>query len=910
MNIDCNSTAFPANWNALGPFDTPTVAPGAQMIPEYTIGTGQVHCIAFHPDYPNTPVVYAGSGFGGLFRSADGGDNWTPLTDFLEPISGVTDVVIHPGNPSVLFIATGNVDSDGTYSAGVFRSSNEGATWEPMNTGLLDGFEDYTVMRALRMDPLDTDHLLCATSAGIYECANANSTNPTWALRFSEASGRWKNIVFMNDPGNPGVVYASANDVYRSNDNGTTWQSWSAPFSFDFNAIGSAGETAMRINIGISTFGPERYLYAWVNLRATNNSYLRYRMARFNHATNAWDLAGPVHSAQVNGAAVWMGLSVSPTIPGRVAHSASKPLLSVDYGINRSQIGTRLTIHDDVHIMAYSPDGTELWVGHDGGLSMVDDADINGLSTPWVSRNNNLAVATIERIGFSPSDPTEVLIGNQDTGDNRRHSGLAGEALWSLVQGADGGSVSYSPDGTKAWTQSYNNRNRYYKWFNDFGTWHALDYLTGCCDTCECPSECADPIGICGAWGASMFPPFVTHPETNDWTFCIADAWMENDQEAASNVESDFTRLTQVQVDMGLITGDPAWFDNNCIGQGQERLAIAASDPAKIYIATSAVPDAPCAPNGKRPILMRSLPNGNGQLPPLGSGQPRFEVSPMPAAWLADMKYIKGLDVDPNDPDHIYIAFSGYNANLKVYESFDRGTTWSNTDPGNSLPNMPVNDLVAQQGTDGGIYIAMDIGVFYRNAETDWQPFCAGLPNVIVKDLDINYCAGKLRAGTYGRGLWESDLAEQPTVVRVIAENTTWSIHKNLGQDLRVASGATLTVTKTVNFAPNTALIIEPGAQVIVDGGLLTNLCGKEWKGVQVLGNSNLAQNTTNQGYFELRNGGTIDNAAIGILVGDLSDLTKGGGVVKIKGTQAQPGGIVRDCRPAIQFRPYARSRT
>ena len=54
---------------------------------------------------------------------------------------------------------------------------------------------------------------------------------------------------------------------------------------------------------------------------------------------------------------------------------------------------------------------------------------------------------------------------------------------------------------------------------------------------------------------------------------------------------------------------------------------------------------------------------------------------------------------------------------------------------------------------------------------TDWQPFCAGLPNVQVTDLEINYCAGKLRAGTWGRGLWESDLAEQPTLAREITTN-------------------------------------------------------------------------------------------------------------------------------------------
>lgn len=39
-----------------------------------------------------------------------------------------------------------------------------------------------------------------------------------------------------------------------------------------------------------------------------------------------------------------------------------------------------------------------------------------------------------------------------------------------------------------------------------------------------------------------------------------------------------------------------------------------------------------------------------------------------------------------------------------------------------------------------------------------WQPFINGMPNVIVSQLAIHYPTGKIRASTYGRGLWESDL--------------------------------------------------------------------------------------------------------------------------------------------------------
>ncbi|MBN2745402.1 MAG: T9SS type A sorting domain-containing protein, partial [Bacteroidales bacterium] len=57
------------------------------------------------------------------------------------------------------------------------------------------------------------------------------------------------------------------------------------------------------------------------------------------------------------------------------------------------------------------------------------------------------------------------------------------------------------------------------------------------------------------------------------------------------------------------------------------------------------------------------------------------------------------------------------------------------------------------------IYVGMDVGVFYRDSNSaDWVPFMKNLPNVIINELEIFYPDQKIRAATYGRGLWESPL--------------------------------------------------------------------------------------------------------------------------------------------------------
>ena len=79
-----------------------------------------------------------------------------------------------------------------------------------------------------------------------------------------------------------------------------------------------------------------------------------------------------------------------------------------------------------------------------------------------------------------------------------------------------------------------------------------------------------------------------------------------------------------------------------------------------------------------------------------------------------------------------------------------------------TLPNTVANCIAYDDNNgspDDALYIGTDIGVFYRNANmSDWIPFMNGLPNVRVIDLDINKASGSIRAGTFGRGLWSSDL--------------------------------------------------------------------------------------------------------------------------------------------------------
>lgn len=118
---------------------------------------------------------------------------------------------------------------------------------------------------------------------------------------------------------------------------------------------------------------------------------------------------------------------------------------------------------------------------------------------------------------------------------------------------------------------------------------------------------------------------------------------------------------------------------------------------------------------------------------------------------------ITTIAVDPTNSDHVLISKSGYSSNNKVHESFDGGQNWNSISLG--LPNVPANCVVFENNPEHSIYVGTDLGVFYRDSvNPTWVEFNVGLPNLIVNDLEINYHNRKLRAATYGRGVWESPL--------------------------------------------------------------------------------------------------------------------------------------------------------
>jgi hypothetical protein len=113
---------------------------------------------------------------------------------------------------------------------------------------------------------------------------------------------------------------------------------------------------------------------------------------------------------------------------------------------------------------------------------------------------------------------------------------------------------------------------------------------------------------------------------------------------------------------------------------------------------------------------------------------------------------------------------------------------------------------------------------------------------------------------------------------------TTWTTPQNILGTIVVKSGAVLVIDNTtISFADTrqtgipTGIIVEAGAKLIIrNHATLTSNCPKSmWDGIQVLGNSTITQNSTNQGTVEMNTGAILSNARVAIGYGNyINDFT------------------------------------
>ena len=731
----------PTTWTSIGPQPINVPATGFPFNGS-PFNSGRVAALAVHPTNPD--IVFLGAAAGGVWRSMDGGTNWTPLTDN-QPSLSTGSVAFDPTNPNVVYIGTGeaNNSADSYSGAGVLKSSNAldpnpaNVTWTQQGAGVFVG--PFTAQRldgaahigAIAVDPTPPagQQIVLAgafffsnpAASGLYSTANGGAT---WAQVPGMGGVPVTAIVF--DPVNPGVVYAAlgdptgatANGVYRSTNHGA---SWTKLLGAGVNVFPTAN--VGRIDIDLARSNPT-ILYAAVHNSITDDLLGVWRTAdsgvnwiqqtatpnfcAFPSEQCSYDLTIRVHPADPN--TVFAGGSSGASSNVNVLFKTS------DGGASWTSVANGANgvgIHVDLHVLAFSANGARLYIGSDGGAWRTDNPTALPAAITYTNLNSTLAITmSYPGHGVNFSDENVMFVGTQDNGTQR----FSGPLGWDIVTPGDGAQAALDPR-VPSTVYTACQFICIFRSLTDGTSPSSFDFKT---------------FGIVSERSKFIAP--LTHDPNiaNRVYFGTFRIYLTTDAaELWTPISPDLTGGLGA---INAIAVAPS--DSNIVYVGAgTRTSTVSPFPSRIWKSVNALSDASAT---------WAEITGVDQLPP---------------------RNVTAVAVDRNNSNLVYLTFSGFSgfgADTKghAFRSVDGGTTWTDISGAGltALPNVPANDVLADPDLPNVVFVATDVGVF-RTADASvatpiWTPYGAGLPRVIVFSLNGRGRSRILRASTKGRGTW------------------------------------------------------------------------------------------------------------------------------------------------------------
>lgn len=389
-----------SSWKSIGP------TPGNYS--SYGNISSRITTIQYDPINPN--IIYLGAAFGGIWKSTDGGNNWTPKTDNEVSLSSGS-IAIDPTNTNIIYYGTG----EATYSAvsyygrGLLKSTNGGETWINYTSGLPSS--SYTSRLVIR--PNYPNQLLAAMgTSGLYRSTNAGLS---WTQLIS---GRCDDVVFS--PTGDTAYIVGSGVSYRISTNGGA--------SFTTSAALTMGT---RNHIAICKSYPNvlyfsKYSSSSITLfKSTDagNSFTQIAVGTDFAGSQAWyDFYMHVNPFDHNYAYVG-SIDIWRTTNGGTSFQ----------NITNGYSGG--SVHVDQHNLAFHPTNSNHMICvNDGGVWRSTNR-----GDTWTNLNASLTLTQFYRIATDPNNGNHVLGGTQDNGTQR----TLGTMNFNLAFGGDGGEVCF-----------------------------------------------------------------------------------------------------------------------------------------------------------------------------------------------------------------------------------------------------------------------------------------------------------------------------------------------------------------------------------------------------------------------------------------------------------------------------------
>ncbi len=646
----------------------------------------------------------------------------------------INTIAFDPNNSDIIWV--------GTPSSGLWKTTDGGSSWSIKNPGL-----EVLGVSAIAIDPTNSDIIYIGTgdrdagdsrSIGILKSTDGGNTWNTTAVSFSADQGARCSKIIMH-PDNPNILLASFNGiVYKTTDGFATKSTvlseviWDLEFKpGDPNTVYAAGSEFFKstdggnnftkITSGVPSSNVQRFELA-VSADAPDKVWLLYgRDRNYNYdfgglykSTNSGDSFSAIYNSSDGNLAGW---DPNPSASGNDGGQSFFDITLAVNPANENEIfvgGVNLYKSTDggnsFYCSAYWLDGSSYEYAH----ADYHSVEYFNSSTIYVGNdggifksndNGNNWIDISNNLGIAQVAKIGCSSTNPDvimTGMQDNGTNLYNGSTWNIVYGGDGCEALVDPINDNIVYASYV-YGALYKSTNGGSSWSSIK-----------ATSTED-----GAW----ITPYCMDPNDNNTLY----AGYENVYKS-TNAGSNWSKL-------GTATGSGS----------MKELEVAPSNTDYIYYIKEYW-------NGSSmSYTVGATTNGGSSWSSIGSGLPLSSVAPT------------AITISYDDPQTLWITFSGYTDGEKIYKSTDAGNSWTNVS--NNLPNMPFNAIVYQRGTDDMIYVGSDNGVYYTdNSMSDWQDYSTNLPNTVVKELEIYYDDtnpenSRLRAATYGRSVWETPLA-------------------------------------------------------------------------------------------------------------------------------------------------------
>ena len=811
-------------WLNLGPAPLASDATG-NGFQDYNWVSGRATSVLVDPADNTGNTILLGGAYGGLWKSTNAGSksatpdlvSWQALIDD-QPSLAVGAIALQPGNSNLILVGTGEANSSGDsyYGMGILRSTDGGATWTQI-TSAASGQSFVGVGFSKMAFSTSNTNLVVASTAGDIGFdfgleQDANST--ARGLYYSTDAGATWNRVTLSDSAVPasatGVVYNATqgafyaairrHGIYSSTDGQHFTRLGTQPTAGLTTTNCPAGSNSGNCPIYRAEFAvtPGRNeMYVWVvdaqsseiddGIWRTTNGGTAWTQIPDNGITNC-GLGGD--SGGDGGCGVQQGvynleLAAVPNSTGTDVYagtiniykchlaSGASSCSTIDtnvpndwinlthvYGCGNTQVGALAHVHPDQHGLGFMVVGSKApgYFAHDGGISRTLDgyAGLNSGSCTGTNQFDSLSQtlgSMTEFVSFSvhPTSADILLGGTQDNGSPKTSTATS-STTWQNALGGDGGFNVINPN---PGPPPFGDGVAGDEWFvsQPFTSIGVCESGTACDETNTFLEANSGNLG--GDTGA-FYTPYILDPQsTGEMLIGTCRMWR------GDTPSSTFNTLS-VNFDTGIA--------QTCSG-------------GEINQAAGLAAGGPKDTNGFSNVVYATT-WGYGPLANIGGG----EVWVTTNAATTLMTNVTGsinpkhyaissvaIDTSVANGQTAYVGIMGFHTS-HVWKTTNAGTGWTDwTGTGlTSLPDAPVSALLVDSAT-GIIYAGTDVGVFASPTTgaggvwTEVGPVASSgagfLPSAPVTAIQIfnNGTTKALRVSTYGRGIWEFNLAVTPS---------------------------------------------------------------------------------------------------------------------------------------------------